>query len=137
MGHSSKSGLVLHGIDTPLFNLSFGLYMVYKAWVFSAGPLHPWIDAYLADLLAMPVILAMLTSGMSLWLKRTIELNLIQVILAFVYTSFVMEWIAPDRFEHAIADPYDVACYAIGTVIFLLERKLLLSRYQSLTEFSS
>lgn len=123
MADSSKSGLICCAdLHSWLFNLSFGGYVLYKSWVFSAGSTHWFLDAYFADLLAMPVVLGLLSSGLSLWFRKEIRLSLIQVLGAFLYMSILMEWVAPGRLIYAVADPFDVLCYAIGTAAYLLTR---------------
>lgn len=111
-------------IDTPLFNLSFGIYLVFKAHALSSGlATHRLIDGYLADVLALPVVLSWCEDLLALREGPAYRLSLPMVVFAWGYTSFMMEWVAPRINENAVADGYDVLAYGLGAMLYVAFRR--------------
>lgn len=84
------------------------------------GIFLPWVHAYLDDLLAMPVVL-----GISLqifrWihpLKSRFTFTGTQVLVGFLYISFLFELFLPLYATQYRADAWDVACYGLGSWVF-------------------
>lgn len=80
----------------------------------------PWIHAYLDDLMAMPVILG-ITLQVYRWIhpqKDAFVFTAIQTFIGFAYIAFIFEWFLPRFSNTYTADPLDVLCYAIGTIVF-------------------
>lgn len=80
----------------------------------------PYIHAYLDDLLAMPVILG-ITLQVYRWihpLKDAFIFTKAQTFVGFAYISFIFEWFLPRFSATYTADPWDVVCYGIGTLVF-------------------
>jgi hypothetical protein len=110
-----------YSTDTGLFNFAFAIYLLYRAYrLSSGGTTLPLIDNYMADVLTLPVILPIIEDLLSTLKKRTIRLSKQLVFLGWIYTAFVMEYVAPKYFEHAVSDPYDGIAYGIGAVLFVL-----------------
>ena len=99
-----------------LFNGAFGAYTILKSWHFSAGPIHPLVDSYLADLLAMPVILTFAQIAMVKLRGAKGALTKWMVGFAVVYATVVMEVLLPQIKSSAVGDPWDAVMYAIGAV---------------------
>jgi hypothetical protein len=99
-----------------LFNGAFGAYILLKSWHFSAGPIHPLVDSYLADLLAMPVILTFTETAMVKLRGDRGRLSIGMVLFAVVYASVVMEVLLPHLKSSAVGDPLDAVMYAIGAL---------------------
>jgi hypothetical protein len=110
-----------YSTDSRLFNVAFAIYLLYRAYRFSSGgTTWPLIDHYMADVLTLPVILPLIEDALSAIKKRSIRLTKQMVFLGWIYTAFVMEYVAPKYFEHAISDPYDGIAYGIGAVMFVI-----------------
>jgi len=80
----------------------------------------PFVHAYLDDLLAMPVIL-----GISLIIFRIIHplksrftFTKTQIIIGTAYISFLFEYLLPKWSPNYTSDPWDLACYAVGSLVF-------------------
>lgn len=101
-------------MHTPLFNITFGLYVVLKSWHFSAGSVNAIVDGYLADLLAMPVILTFAQEAMQ-WIKGEAgRITGWMVFAAIGYAALVFEGVMPAINASKTADPIDVLMYALG-----------------------
>ncbi len=93
------------------------------------GVYVPVVSDYLADLLALPVIL---TVSRFLMIKLKVvnplfEINLWMVLLTAAYVSLVFEWWLPPRSERYTADPLDVVAYFLGATAYYLYRRSLKS----------
>lgn len=107
--------------DSLLFNASLAIYLVYRSYrLSSGGATVPLIDNYMADVLTLPVILPLIEDLLSLFKNKRIRLNKQMVFFGWIYTAFIMEYVAPRYFDHAIADPYDGIAYGIGAVLFVI-----------------
>ncbi len=105
-----------------LFNASAAIYLIYRSYRLSSGNTTiDLIDAHLADLLALPVILAITEDILARFKGVDFRLNRRMIFFAWVYTSFTMEWLAPRYYaENAVADYYDVFAYGVGAILFTL-----------------
>jgi hypothetical protein len=109
-----------YAVNTWLFNVSFGVYLIYRAYSWSSGrSTHPLLDGYLADVLALPVILALTEDMVALLKGAQFRLSTGMVIFAWVYTSVTMEVLAPMANKNAVADGYDVLAYGLGALLYL------------------
>ncbi len=115
-----------YSTDAWLFNFAFAIYLLYRAYrLSSGGTTLPMIDHYMADVLTLPVILPIIEDLLSALKKKPIRLSKQMVFFGWIYTAFVMEYVAPKYFEHAIRDPYDGIAYGIGAVLFVLFKRPL------------
>ncbi|RZK28333.1 MAG: hypothetical protein EOO63_11490 [Hymenobacter sp.] len=84
-------------------------------------PMPPVVSAYFADLAAMPVMLTLVLAAQRRLGSafRGLTLPDSWLVAAWAYVSLVFEVILP-RYgvAHAVADPFDVVAYAIGTCLF-------------------
>ena len=83
-----------------------------------------WTTAYLADLIALPIILQISTWGIRK-LKNLPEfkLSFAQIFVAFAYTSILFEGVLPYYNLSYTRDLIDVVMYAIGSLFFLLVQR--------------
>ena len=104
----------------PLFLFSLTLYMVNKLSLFTP----PWwgnrfINAYLNDVLLVPVILPIILLFSRMLTSRDNYsppmLGEVLIVLAIWSTAF--EFIGPRFFQKGISDPFDVLAYCIGGLI--------------------
>lgn len=77
-----------------------------------ASPL--WADAWLDDLLFLPLVLGLVR------LRRGRPLPIAQVVGAVIYAALVFEGLLPRLSERVTGDPLDVAAYAAGAAAFVL-----------------
>ena len=83
--------------------------------------LNEWINNYVTDLLAVPIVLSIV-----LWLIQRIprynreSLSWQMVLLAWIYMSIVFESMLPLMSPRYTSDPLDVLCYLIGSVSYII-----------------
>lgn len=118
---ASRSTLV----NTWYFNLHFGLYVLYKSWTLSGGATTSFLASYLADFLALPVLLSITIDLISVIKKGEHKLSLFQIIFAVLYTALFMEYFAPKWSAYAIADWLDVIAYTLGGVSFYFAQRTI------------
>lgn len=114
-----------HPLKTPLFLASSFLFLLHQllqqVWHHSI----PLADAYLDNLLAMPIILSLLLAerrhlfgrGTNYFLSST------EVWLTTAYIGVIAEFIFPHFSRQFTYDPLDFLFYAAGTGLFLLSEK--------------
>lgn len=84
-------------------------------------PVPPVVTNYFADLAAMPVMLTLVLAAQRRLgpAFRALTLPDSWLVAAWAYVSLVFEGILPRcGVAHAVADPFDVVAYAIGTYLF-------------------
>jgi hypothetical protein len=83
-----------------------------------------WITSYLADLLALPIILQVSTWGIRI-IKRLPEFKLSysQIFIAFAYTAILFEVILPYYHQSYTRDFIDVVMYGMGSLLFLFVQR--------------
>jgi hypothetical protein len=107
-------------ISNPFFILCCLLFWINQAIERLWGIFIPWIHAYLDDLLAMPVIFG-ITLQIFRWihpLRNQFVFTKVQLLVGWIYFSLIFEVFLPSRSDIYTADPWDVLCYAIGTLLF-------------------
>lgn len=119
MGDRSRTGISLTSeIDSPWFNAFWSLYLLFKSWQFGAGSSIPLLDAYLADLLAMPVIVPMVNACVRRFARPSFRPTGRMLVLTWIYIVLVFEVIAPRLFAHQHADPWDAVAYGLGGFLY-------------------
>jgi hypothetical protein len=84
------------------------------------GIFIPFVHAYLDDLLAMPVILG-ITLQVYKWihpLKKNFVFSKTQVVVGWIYFSFLFEFLLPKFSSTYTSDLLDVLCYGLGALAF-------------------
>lgn len=79
-----------------------------------------FIQWYLNDVLAGIGIIAYLHYILSFAVKRKVTLRLPAVLLFELFCGLVWEYAAPDYKTTAVADPWDIAAYLAGGMIYWL-----------------
>ena len=105
----------------PLFIVAVLLYAGYLLNRYLLHwPLPTLLTSYLGDLAAMPVMLSLALAAQRRFVARTRAFIFPDtwLIAAWVYVSLWFEGILPYFSATAVADPFDVVAYAIGTVAF-------------------
>jgi hypothetical protein len=105
-------------------SILFLTHLVLEKWLKIA---HPFVDAYLDPLLAMPIILPLLEYERAYLFKRnTIKpFTLFEVIITTLYVSIISEVVFPWLSTRFIYDTWDFACFFAGAAlhIFVSHRK--------------
>lgn len=117
-------------------NLGSGINMLVRPWFFvllSVAIVHqllqkvakvsqPLLDAYLDPLLFMPILLHLM-----LWERRSLfgkgpyyTLGFWRTVAIFILVGIITEIVFPSMSSKFTTDVIDVACYAIGSMVFLL-----------------
>lgn len=112
-------------VNSWYFNVAFALYILYKSWTLSGGATTPFIQSYLADFLALPVLLSVTIDLISGIKKGEQSLSLFQIIFAVLYISFFMEYFAPRWSEYAVSDWRDCIAYSLGGISFYLAQRVI------------
>lgn len=80
----------------------------------------PIVHAYLDPLLFMPILL-----HLTLWERRVLfralddyQLEWWRIVAIFILASVVAEMVFPRLSTRFTADPYDVACYGLGAILY-------------------
>lgn len=82
----------------------------------------PFVDLYLDNLLAMPIILTLLLAERRILFKRgrSYRLPLLDVVVATIYVVFIAEIVFPLLSDKFVTDWWDVLFYGLGSMLFLL-----------------
>ncbi|SMB99369.1 hypothetical protein SAMN00120144_0157 [Hymenobacter roseosalivarius DSM 11622] len=105
----------------PLFLVAVFLYVGYLANRYLVHwPMPTLLTSYLGDLAAMPVMLSLALAAQRRFVVRSRAFVLPDtwLIAAWLYVSLWFEGILPYFSARAVADPFDVVAYAVGTGLF-------------------
>lgn len=107
--------------ERPLFVgalLLYGLHQANRHWL--QWPLPPLLTSYLSDLAAVPVMLtlALATYRRVVVRSRAFVLPDAWLGCSWVAVSAWFEGLLPLFDARAVADPFDVLAYAVGTLAF-------------------
>lgn len=103
-------------VSNPLFILFAGLFALHY-FLQNIGVNIPVADAYLDDLLCMPVVLSIALAGMRLFYK-TGKLSASQIIFTVVYCSVLFELVLPLLSDRYTGDFLDIVLYGAGALFF-------------------
>lgn len=105
----------------PIFIFASLAFWVNQYLEKSLGIFVPIYHAYGDDLMAMPVVFGICLQVMR-WchpMGSQLTFSVKQVIIGLVYFSVVFEIALPIISKTYTADPLDVLCYGLGTLVFL------------------
>lgn len=105
----------------PIFIFASVAFWVNQYLEKSLGVFVPIYHSYGDDLMAMPVVFGICLQAMRWWHPSGEGLTFTrkQVLIGLVYFSVVFEVFLPLISSNYTADPLDVLCYAIGSLVFL------------------
>lgn len=105
----------------PIFIFASFAFWVNQYLEKSLGIFIPFYHAYGDDLMAMPVVFCICLQVMRWFHPEGSQLTFSkkQVIIGLAYFSVVFEIILPLISQTYTADPLDVICYGLGTLVFL------------------
>lgn len=107
-------------IKNPYFLMACLLFWVNQYLEKQLGIFIPWVHTYGDDLLAMPVVLG-ITLQIFRWihpLKAQFRFTKTQIVVGWLYFSFLFEFLLPKWSDLYTADPWDVLAYAVGSLLF-------------------
>lgn len=109
-------------LKSPIFTISVFLFAVHQFLQKYLEIPVPYIDLYLDNLLAMPIILTLLLAERRFLFKKGkhYRLPLLDVVVATAYIAFITEVIFPLLSEEFTTDWWDLLFYAIGSIVFYL-----------------
>lgn len=81
-------------------------------------PLPSLVSSYLGDLLCMPLLLSLSLAAHRLLISRRGTLPITWLVGAWACVSVWFEGLLPLWSARAVADPFDVVAYALGTWAF-------------------
>jgi hypothetical protein len=105
-----------------------------SCFLFVGSQLFQWttnepsfVHSYLDDLVVMPILLTITCVFLRIVFKQeNLQLELPMIVSAFILLSIVFEFVLPRYSSNFYADKWDVVCYGIGTVVYILgERKAI------------
>jgi hypothetical protein len=98
-----------------------GVYIIHLFLKFSDISVPTWMSSYLADLLCLPIMFGLFTWLMRDVMKRSsFRLTALMIVFGVCYVSFAFEWLAPRWSSRYTADGWDVVCYFVGGIFYLL-----------------
>ena len=109
-------------LRSPVFVISCILFGAHQALNKLFHVSVPYLDLYLDNLLAMPIILTLLLAERRILFRRGkgYRLPVLDVIVATIYIIFIAEVVFPLLSERFTTDWWDVLFYVLGSVLFLL-----------------
>lgn len=111
--------------------LLFFIYLILFA-LKKSGVYIPLVSDYLADLIALPFSLGVANVLMKKLSTKKFEIGILPMIVAVIYFSLVFEVWMPQVSPLYTADVWDVVCYLIGGIVFLIFNRKSKSLTQTL-----
>lgn len=113
---------MINNIDTVWFNGMFAIYLLFKLFApFVSFP--PPIEFYLADVLALPIIIGVTEDTMRFLYGHHYRLTRRMLMLTFLFIALMFEWVFPRLGFEQVGDPFDVVAYAVGLLWMLWIKK--------------
>ena len=112
----------MESVKSPLFIICSVLFLLHQVAQYILEVRIPFVDAYLDNLVAMPIFLALLMAERRILFKRdaTYKLSVLEVFLATAYISLISELLFPLLASRFTFDPFDVAFFFAGAALFLI-----------------
>lgn len=109
----------------PLFILCSALFVLHQLTQWGMNTHIPWADAYLDNLVAMPVVLHLWLAEQRLLFKKgeNFELPASRIIVATAYILLITELIFPLLSSRFTADAWDVLYTAAGALLYYFSAK--------------
>jgi hypothetical protein len=111
----------LHLLRSPLFLILLLIFILHQFSQYIFKLQLPFLNNYLDNFLAMPVILTLLLAEKKyIYKQKELKLSMLFIILATLYVAFVTEWLFPLLSERFTTDWLDLVFYSLGSVFFYL-----------------
>ncbi|WP_207493668.1 hypothetical protein [Aridibaculum aurantiacum] len=107
-------------LRSPVFIICLVLFIIHQVMQKGMNMHHPFMDSYLDNLVAMPVILTLLLAERQWLFKKgnTYRLPALDIALATLYIILITEILFPLFSEKFTGDWVDAICYALGSLLF-------------------
>jgi|GEM_PF-2432914 len=114
MAHRTDIGIR----ERRIFLLMIFLYLSIR-WIRAIHVGPAFLHFYGGDILFVPIL--MTSVKIVKWLFNfSFRVNKIEVATAVVYSSVVFEWLLPNGGTNFVGDPFDIAAYAFGALVYVL-----------------
>jgi hypothetical protein len=111
----------LYLLRSPVFLILLLIFILHQVSQYILKIQLPFLNNYLDNFLAMPVILTLLLAEKKyIYKQKDQSLSLLFIILATLYVAFVTEWLFPLLSERFTTDWLDLVFYSFGSVFFYL-----------------
>lgn len=107
-------------LKSPVFIICCVLFVLHQLLQKGLEISLPFIDSYLDNLLAMPIILTFLLVERRILFRRGkgYRLSAMDVVLATIYIVVIAEVVFPLLSDNFVTDWRDVIFYSLGSLIF-------------------
>ena len=113
MAHRTDIGIK----ERRLFLLMIFLYLAIRyVRSISFGP--EFMHSYGGDILFIPILMTSIKIVRQLF-NFSFTVDKMQVAIAVVYSSVVFEWLLPNEGTNFVHDPWDIAAYAFGALLYI------------------
>ena len=104
----------------PLFLICVGLFLIHQALQWLVKINLPFADAYLDNLLVMPIVLTLWLAEKQVLIKKAIayQLSLAEIVAATFYILLITECIFPMLSSRFTADGWDILFTALGSLVY-------------------
>lgn len=111
----------LYFLRSPLFIICLLIFILHQVSQYIFKIQIPFLNNYLDNFLAMPIILTLLLAEKKyIYKQKDQKLNLSFVILATIYVALVTEWLFPLLSDRFTTDWTDLIFYALGCFFYYL-----------------
>ncbi len=109
----------LYFLRSPLFLICLLVFILHQVSQYIFKIPLPFLNNYLDNFLAMPVILFLLLAEKKyIYKQKDQKLSLLFVIIATLYVALVTEWLFPLLSERFTPDWYDLVFYSLGSAFY-------------------
>ncbi len=109
----------LYFLRSPLFFIFLLVFILHQVSQYIFKIPLPFLNNYLDNFLAMPVILFLLLAEKKyIYKQKDQKLSLLFVIIATLYVALVTEWLFPLLSERFTADWFDLVFYSLGSAFY-------------------
>ena len=114
----------------PLFIVSIILFSLHQLLQWGLKINIPIADAYLDNLLLMPIVLTLWLAEKQILFKKpkTYELSISEIVIATVYMLLLTEWLFPLWTARFTTDFWDVLFTAIGSLLYYFATRSIYKR---------
>ena len=106
-------------LKSPLFILCVVLFILHQVSQYILKIPLPFLNNYLDNFLAMPIILTLLLAEKKYIFKQKNEsLSLLFTIIATLYVALVTEWLFPFISDRFTTDWADLVFYSLGSILY-------------------
>lgn len=105
---------------SPVFIVSVVLFCIHQILQKVMHIQIPYVDNYLDNILAMPIILTLLLAERQYLFKKgaNYQLSVLTIIITTIYISLITELLFPLLSQNFHSDWLDVLCYSTGSLLF-------------------